>query len=766
MSFNKDRVMQELQRFGGAMYTPVILFAFFGLTIALSIIFSNTGLFGSLAEKGTLWYDFWYVVQQGAWTVFNQMPILFAIAVPIGFAKKEQARCAMEGFVIYMVFNYFIAGILTLHGSYFGVDYSQNAGAGTGLAMIANIKTLDMGMLGAIFIACISAYLHNHFYDTEIPDWLGIFKGPAFVVAVGFLVMLPMALLFCYIWPPIQHGIEQFQFFLKTSGIFGVWAYTFSERILLPAGLHHFIYLPFIYGPAVCDGGIQAYWLQHLNDFATSAHSLRDMFPQGGFALHGSAKVFGLPGAALAMYYCAKPEKRKKVATLLIPATITAVLCGITEPIEFTFLFVAPLLYVVHAVLAATLSATLYFIGLSGNFGGGLIDCFVQNWIPLFRYHAWTYILQIAIGLGFTAIYFVVFRIDAIVYIKKPAVFTDGPVDGADGLSSIHKMIANTPGILDFLHEFRRKVFDGHDIFTVAEANGVTPADLPQWVGKDGAFSMLFEFSHVNLEFPDDEVWCRAEKWPLTKLKKALSDSQQATAANGWYPIFFENHDQIRCVNRYFPEGTDKKKAAKAMATILFSLRGTPFIYEGQELGMANTAFARIEDYNDISTHGQYQLALDEGFAPAEALHLVQAHSRDNARTPMQWTTAAQAGFTTGTPWLPVHDDYLQCCAESEEHDADSVLWYYRRIQAERFQGEAAAILQRGRYEELLADDERIYAFKRILDDQATLTLVNFTNETIDYDASLTEGATVLLGNYDAQEAGRLRPAEAVIYRV
>lgn len=358
------------------------------------------------------------------------------------------------------------------------------------------------------------------------------------------------------------------------------------------------------------------------------------------------------------------------------------------------------------------------------------------------------------------------FRIDAIVYIKKPAVLADGPVDGADGLSSIHKMIANTPGILDFLHEFRRNVFDGHDIFTVAEANGVTPADLPRWVGKDGAFSMLFEFSHTNLEFPDDEVWCRAETWPLTKLKKALSDSQQATAANGWYPIFFENHDQIRCVNRYFPEGTDKQKAAKAMATILFTLRGTPFIYEGQELGMANTAFARIEDYNDISTHGQYQLALDEGFVPAEALRLVQAHSRDNARTPMQWTTAPQAGFTTGTPWLPVHDDYPQCCAEGEEADTDSVLQYYRRIQAERFNGEAAAILQQGRYEELLADDERIYAFKRILDDQATLTLVNFTNETIEYDASLTDGATVLLGSYGALEAGRLRPAEAVVYRL
>lgn len=146
MTFSKERSMQELQRFGGAMYTPVILFAFFGLTVAVSIIFSNTGLFGSLAEEGSLWYDFWYVVQQGAWTVFKQMPILFAIAVPIGFAKKEQARCAMEGFVIYMIFNYFISGLLSLHGSYFGVDYSQEAGAGTGLAMIANIKTLDMGL--------------------------------------------------------------------------------------------------------------------------------------------------------------------------------------------------------------------------------------------------------------------------------------------------------------------------------------------------------------------------------------------------------------------------------------------------------------------------------------------------------------------------------------------------------------------------------------------------------------------------------------------
>lgn len=410
MTLSKEVIMQNMQRFGGAMYTPVILFAFFGLTVAVSIICKNEGLFGSLAAQGTLWYDFWFIVEQGAWTVFAQMPILFAIAVPIGFAKKEPARCAMESFVIYMLFNYFIAGFLTLHGSAFGVDYSQPAGAGTGLAMIANIKTLDMGMLGAIFIACCTAYLHNRFYDTNIPDWLGIFKGPAFVVAVGFAVMIPMALLFCFVWPAVQHAIEQFQFFLKTSGIVGVWAYTFSEKILLPAGLHHFIYLPFIYGPAVVDGGIQAYWLGHINDFMVSGQTLRELFPEGGFALHGSGKVFGLPGAALAMYVCAKPERRKKVAALLIPATVTAVLTGITEPIEFTFLFVAPFLYLIHALLSATLSATLYFFGLSGNFGGGLIDVFVQNWIPLFQYHYMTYITQTIVGLSFTAIYFFVFR--------------------------------------------------------------------------------------------------------------------------------------------------------------------------------------------------------------------------------------------------------------------------------------------------------------------------------------------------------------------
>ena len=355
------------------------------------------------------------------------------------------------------------------------------------------------------------------------------------------------------------------------------------------------------------------------------------------------------------------------------------------------------------------------------------------------------------------------FRIDAIVYIKKPE-FKDGPVDGADGLSGIHEMTANTPGILDFLHEFRRNVFDGHDIFTVGEANGVSPQELPQWVGKDGVFSMLFEFSHLELSYPEGEIWCKRFPWKLGQLKDALSASQAATAKEGWYPIFFENHDQNRSMHRYFPEGTDPKVAAKALATVLFTLRGTPFVYEGEEIGMTNTAFPKIEDYNDISTHGQYEYAIKEGLSPEEALKAVQFQSRDNARTPMQWTRDTNAGFTTGKPWLPVHKDFTNCCVEAESEDGTSVLSYYRQMNRERTQGKASALFLQGAYEELLHEDEHVYAFKRVLGEHAAYTVVNFTNDTVTYDSSVLEDADVLIGNYGNAKKGILRPAEAVVY--
>ena len=352
------------------------------------------------------------------------------------------------------------------------------------------------------------------------------------------------------------------------------------------------------------------------------------------------------------------------------------------------------------------------------------------------------------------------FRIDAITYIKKPAVFTDGEPDAADGMTSVHDMTANTPGILDFLHEFRARVFDGHDIFTVGEANGVTPEELPLWVGENGVFSMLFEFSHVLVPYEGGECWHKALPWPLTKLKRALTASQHATAREGWFPIYFENHDRARSVDYFFPKGADKKLAAKALAAVLFTLRGTPFIYEGEELGMTNVAWDSIDAYDDISSHGQYALALEDGFSKEEALGFVHFNSRDNARTPMQWTAERHAGFTSGTPWLPVNENYPTLNAAAEEKDADSVLHFYRHLAKLR---ETSPALLDGVYEELLEENEQIYAFSRTLGKTRIKTAVNFSTKDAALPADFLRG-TRLAGSYADAPTTSLRPLEAVIY--
>ena len=353
------------------------------------------------------------------------------------------------------------------------------------------------------------------------------------------------------------------------------------------------------------------------------------------------------------------------------------------------------------------------------------------------------------------------FRIDAITYIKKPAKFLDGKPDGKDGMVAIHSMTANTPGILDFLHEFKREVFDGHDIFTVGEANGVSADELKNWVGENGVFDMLFEFSHMNLPFTNGEIWCYPREWKLTELKKALSDSQQATKETGWCPIFFENHDQPRCINHFFPKNSDPIKAAKAMATILLTLRGTPFIFQGQELGFTNTAWNSIDEYNDISSHGQYNFALKEGFSKEKAMEFVHFFSRDNARTPMQWTAGKNSGFTAGKSWLPIHDDYKICNAEVEDGDKNSVLNYFRELNNLREKNE---ILLCGDYEEIFHGDENIFAFVRTFENKKIYTLVNFSLNKISFDAEFLKSAKKIFGNYETDEKGILQPSEAVVY--
>ncbi|MBR0257299.1 MAG: DUF3459 domain-containing protein, partial [Synergistaceae bacterium] len=352
------------------------------------------------------------------------------------------------------------------------------------------------------------------------------------------------------------------------------------------------------------------------------------------------------------------------------------------------------------------------------------------------------------------------FRIDAITYIKKPAEFLDGKPDAEDGSVNVHTMTANQPGILDFLREFKREVRDGRDIFTVGEANGVSADELPLWVGENGVFDMLFEFSHITLPFNDAEIWCYPKEWKLTDLKRALSNSQNATRNNGWYPIFFENHDQPRSVNHFFPEGADPVKAAKCLGAILLTMRGTPFIYQGQELGMTNYPWRNIDEIDDIQTRGQYELALKEGFSPNEAMKFVRYFTRDNARTPMQWDASHNAGFTSGTPWLPVNPNHITVNAESESADGESVLSWYRKLLALRRENPA---LTAGTWREILADDERLFAFVREYDGREVITVANFSLENVKLPDEIAGKKLILSSEskYDAVEIGAL---EARIY--
>ncbi|MDX7624457.1 alpha-glucoside-specific PTS transporter subunit IIBC [Enterobacter bugandensis] len=405
-------MLSQIQRFGGAMFTPVLLFPFAGIVVGIAIMLRNPLFVGeALTAPDHLFAQIVHIIEEGGWAVFRNMPLIFAVGLPIGLAKQAQGRACLAVLISFLTWNYFINAMGMTWGPFFGVDFSAEPTAGSGLAMIAGIKTLDTSIIGAIVISGIVTAIHNRYFDKPLPVFLGIFQGSSFVVILAFFVMIPCAWLTLLGWPKVQMGIESLQAFLRSAGALGVWVYTFLERILIPTGLHHFVYGPFIFGPAAVEGGIQVYWAQHLQEFSQSTLPLKTLFREGGFALHGNSKVFGSVGIAFAIWYTASPENRVKVAGLLVPATLTAVLVGITEPLEFTFLFISPLLFAVHAVLAATMATVMYAFGVVGNMGGGLLDQFLpQNWIPMFHNHASTVFTQIGIGVCFTGIYFVIFK--------------------------------------------------------------------------------------------------------------------------------------------------------------------------------------------------------------------------------------------------------------------------------------------------------------------------------------------------------------------
>lgn len=403
-------MLSKIQRFGGAMFTPVLLFPFAGILVGLTIVLKNADFTGELANPEGFFWKLMMLLETGGWTIFRNMPLLFAIGLPIGLAHKASSRACMAVLVSYMTYNYFIGAYLTLWPEFFGVDFSQEVGGTSGLALIAGVKTLDTNIVGAIIVAGVVTAIHNRFFDKKLPEYIGIFQGAAYVVMVSYCAVLVLAFFTCLVWPKIQLGIEATQIAMVSSGAYGVWAYTFLERFLIPTGLHHFIYGPFMFGPAAVEGGVHVAWAQGLSMFSQSSSPLVELFPAGGFALYGNSKIFGAIGIAAAIYATARPEKRKITLGLLVPAVLTAMLVGITEPLEFTFLFVAPYLFAIHSILAATLAAVLYAFGVVGQFSGGLIEFVSLNWMPMWSKHSYVMWTQLAIGFSFTAIYFFVFR--------------------------------------------------------------------------------------------------------------------------------------------------------------------------------------------------------------------------------------------------------------------------------------------------------------------------------------------------------------------
>ncbi|SDC35809.1 PTS system maltose-specific IIB component, Glc family /PTS system maltose-specific IIC component, Glc family [Pelagirhabdus alkalitolerans] len=401
-----NSLKEKVQRFGGAMFFPALLLPFAGILLGLSVILQNDQLF-PFATEGSTYTQIIGILEQTSLVIFNNLPMIFVLGIPITLATKESGRATLTAFITYLTYNYFMGATLSAFGPTFGVDNFEPGELG--LTEIAGVLTLDTNLIGAILAASLAVWIHNKYYDFEVPNMLQSFKGTPLVVIILFPITILAGIVTLIVWPTIQSGIFNMQSFMVESGVFGVWTFTFLERILIPTGLHHFIYGPVFYGPIAIDGGTVNYWIQNLSDFANSTDSLTSLFPQGGLMLTGMGKTFGTTGAAIAMYLTAKPENKKKVLGLLIPAVVTAILTGITEPIEFTFLFIAPLLFAVHAFLSATMASVLYVLGLSGNFQTGFIDFIFQNWLPLGGNHYMIYIIQFLVGLGFMALYVVIF---------------------------------------------------------------------------------------------------------------------------------------------------------------------------------------------------------------------------------------------------------------------------------------------------------------------------------------------------------------------
>jgi len=347
------------------------------------------------------------------------------------------------------------------------------------------------------------------------------------------------------------------------------------------------------------------------------------------------------------------------------------------------------------------------------------------------------------------------FRMDVISMISKPAGLPDAPV--AEGALYADCMATcNGPHVHEYLQEMNRRVLSKYDIMTVGETAGVTIEEAKKYANSEGTeLNMVFQFEHVGLDGGVSDKWAK-NKMSLPALKENLTKWQKELAGVAWNSIFFCNHDQPRVVSRL---GDNSPESAKCIATMLHMMQGTPYVYQGEELGMTNCPFGPIENYRDIeSINAYHELTEAHLREPEELLECIAYKSRDNARTPMQWSDAENAGFTTGKPWIMVNPNYRQINAEKELADENSVFYYYQKLISLRRRSEWSEVIVYGDYELLLPDDEAVFAYTRTLDGRKLLVLCNLsdTDQTVVLPEGLAgkEKAVLITNTAEAPELG------------
>ncbi|WP_434303039.1 glycoside hydrolase family 13 protein [Clostridium botulinum] len=358
------------------------------------------------------------------------------------------------------------------------------------------------------------------------------------------------------------------------------------------------------------------------------------------------------------------------------------------------------------------------------------------------------------------------FRVDAISHIKKEDGLKDMPnPKKLEYVPSFDKHM-NVEGIQKYLKELKENNFDKYDIITVGEANGVNINEAPQWVGeKDGKFNMIFQFEHLDLWDVD-----REEQSTVKKLKEVLSKWQEGLEGVGWNALFIENHDIQRVVSTLGDDKNFWEESSKALALMYFMQKGTPFIYQGQEIGMTNVKLEDIQDYNDIKTINIYKEKIKKGIPKEEALKYVWETSRDNSRTPMQWDTTENAGFSKEKPWMKVNPNYVNINVREQENNLDSILNFYKKIIKIKKKNEA---LIYGKYDLILENHGQIYAYTRTLNHEKFIVIVNLTSKEAkySYNKEKLNYKGLIISNYPVEKHEDiteivLKPFEARLYKI